>query len=125
MPRLFFATDIHGSEICWKKFLNAGKFYKADVLVLGGDMTGKALVPITQLADGTFRATLLQQEFALRNEDEVRDMERRVGSRGYYPFRTTAEQIAEFGPIPPNSIHSLTSRSSRLSTNGCAWPRNA
>src|SRR3954452_7193443 len=100
MPRLFFATDIHGSEICWKKFLNAGKFYKADVLVLGGDMTGKALVPITQLPDGTFKATLLQQEFLLRNEDEVRDMERRVGSRGYYPFRTTSEQIAEFAADP-------------------------
>lgn len=98
--RLFFATDIHGSEICWKKFLNAGKFYKADVLVLGGDMTGKALVPITQLPDGTYRATLLQQEWTLRNEDEVRDMERRVGSRGYYPFRATAEQLAEFRADP-------------------------
>jgi uncharacterized protein len=40
LPRLFFATDIHGPEVCWKKFLYAGKFYKADVLVLGGDMTG-------------------------------------------------------------------------------------
>jgi Icc-related predicted phosphoesterase len=98
--RLFFATDIHGSEICWRKFLNAGKFYKADVLVLGGDMTGKALVPITQMPDGSFRATLLQQEFILRDEDEVRDMERRVGSRGYYPFRATREQLDEFRADP-------------------------
>ncbi len=98
--RLFFATDIHGSEICWKKFLNAGKFYKADVLILGGDMTGKALVPIVQLPDGRYKATLLQQEFMLKDEDEVRDMERRVGSRGYYPFRTTAEQVAEFAANP-------------------------
>ncbi len=100
MPRLFFATDIHGSEICWKKFLNAGKFYGANVLVLGGDMTGKALVPISQLPDGSYRATLLQQEFSLRNEDEVKDMERRVGSRGYYPFRTTPEQLSEFRADP-------------------------
>lgn len=98
--RLFFATDIHGSEVCWKKFLNAGKFYKADVLVLGGDMTGKALVPIVQLPDGRFKATLLQQEFILKDEDEVRDMERRVGSRGYYPFRTTPEQLAAFAANP-------------------------
>ncbi|MCU0492235.1 MAG: metallophosphoesterase [Chloroflexaceae bacterium] len=98
--RLFFATDIHGSEICWKKFLNAGKFYGADVLVLGGDMTGKALVPITQQPDGSFRATLLQQTFILKNEAEVRDMERRVGSRGYYPFRVTPEQLAMFEAHP-------------------------
>ena len=45
MTSLFFATDIHGSDICWSKFLNAGKFYGADVLILGGDMTGKAIVP--------------------------------------------------------------------------------
>jgi hypothetical protein len=100
VTRLFFATDIHGSEICWKKFLNAGKFYQADVLVLGGDMTGKALVPITQLPDGTYKATLLQQEFFLKTEDEAKDMERRVGSRGYYPFRVTPEQLAEFAADP-------------------------
>lgn len=100
MTRIFFATDIHGSEICWKKFLNAGKFYSADVLVLGGDMTGKALVPITQLPDGTYKATLLQQEFILKDEEEARDMERRVGSRGYYPFRVTPEQLAAFAADP-------------------------
>jgi uncharacterized protein len=98
--RVFFATDIHGSDVCWKKFLNAGKFYKADVLVLGGDMTGKALVPIVQLGDGQFKATLLQQEFVLKDEDAVIDMEKRVSSRGYYPFRTTQEQLAEFAANP-------------------------
>ena len=43
---VFFATDVHGSDICWKKFINAGQFYGADILILGGDMTGKAIVPI-------------------------------------------------------------------------------
>lgn len=100
MIRLFFATDVHGSEICWKKFLNAAKFYDAQILILGGDMTGKALVPISQLRDGRWKATLLQQEFLLKDESEVIDMERRVGSRGYYPFRTTPEQLAEFEAAP-------------------------
>lgn len=100
MPRLFFATDVHGSEICWKKFLNAAKFYKADVLVLGGDMTGKALVPIQQTPDGAWKGVLLQQEFRLSNEDEVRDFEKRVSSRGYYPFRATPDMLAEFRADP-------------------------
>ena len=68
MARLFFATDIHGSDICWKKFLNAARFYDVNTLILGGDMTGKALVPIFALPDGTFYATLLQQEFVLDDE---------------------------------------------------------
>ena len=44
--KIFFVTDLHGSEICWKKFLNAGSFYGADVVILGGDVTGKAMVPL-------------------------------------------------------------------------------
>ena len=44
--KVFFATDIHGSEVCWRKFLNAAAFYKADLVVLGGDVTGKVMVPI-------------------------------------------------------------------------------
>lgn len=100
MTRIFFATDVHGSEICWKKFLNAGKFYNADVLVLGGDMTGKALVPIMEQPDGTWKGTLLQQEFVLANEDEAKEFEKRVGSRGYYPFRASPELINEFQADP-------------------------
>ena len=100
MTRLFFATDIHGSDICWRKFLNAAKFYDVSVLVLGGDMTGKALVPISRQADGTFRATLLQQEFVLDDEAAVVDMEKKVASRGYYPFRISTEQLEAFRADP-------------------------
>ncbi|MEW5987150.1 MAG: metallophosphoesterase [Chloroflexota bacterium] len=105
MTRLFFATDVHGSDICWKKFLNAAKFYSADVLILGGDMTGKALVPITRQPDGTYLATLLQQAYQLKDEAEVVEMERRVRSRGYYPIRLTADQLAELEADPSQIDH--------------------
>jgi Icc-related predicted phosphoesterase len=52
--RVFFATDIHGSEACFRKFLNAGSFYNTDVLILGGDIVGKMLIPITTNGDGRF-----------------------------------------------------------------------
>lgn len=100
MTRLFFATDIHGSDICWKKFLNAARFYDVNTLILGGDMTGKALVPIFALPNGTFHATLLQQEFVLDDEAAVVDMERKVASRGYYPFRVSGGQIEAFRQDP-------------------------
>ena len=53
--RVYYATDIHGSEVCWRKFLNAGRFYNADVLILGGDVTGKAVVPVVAAAGGGHR----------------------------------------------------------------------
>jgi len=92
--RIFFATDIHGSETCWKKFLNSGEHYKADVVILGGDMTGKALVPIVDDGGGRWHATLLENRNELEGEDAVREFEEAVQRRGYYPFRTTPEELA-------------------------------
>jgi hypothetical protein len=100
VTKVFFATDIHGSDICWKKFIHAGKFYGADVLILGGDMTGKAIVPIVHLGRDHYRASLLEQAFELSGEDEVQEFEKRVRSRGYYPYRTSPEEITELTQAP-------------------------
>jgi Icc-related predicted phosphoesterase len=93
--KIFFATDVHGSEVCWKKFLNAGKHYEADVVILGGDMTGKALVPVIDDGGGRWHATLLENRQELDGEDAVAAFEEAVIRRGYYPFRTTPDEVAE------------------------------
>jgi hypothetical protein len=90
--RIFFATDVHGSDVCWRKFLNAGTFHKADVLVMGGDMTGKAMVPITG-SGTTWRVTLQEQEHVLEGEDAVAAMEKRIRDRGYYPIRLSPDEM--------------------------------
>jgi Icc-related predicted phosphoesterase len=100
MTTLFFATDVHGSDICWKKFINAGKFYGADIIVLGGDMTGKAIVPIVYQGNDTYKAILLEQESILKGKEAVQEMEKNIKSRGYYPYRTTPEEIAELNADP-------------------------
>ena len=92
MPRLFYVTDLHGSEICWKKFLNAGPFYKADVVILGGDVTGKAMVPIVQRSNGTWEASLQDFTETLDSESGIQDFEKRVMNRGYYPIRVSDEE---------------------------------
>ncbi len=92
---LFFATDIHGSERCFIKFINAAKFYQANVLILGGDITGKAMVPIVRQSGGaSYRATLLGQTVSLESEEAIAAFERRVRQAGAYPFRTTTEEVA-------------------------------
>jgi uncharacterized protein len=93
--RVYFATDIHGSETCWRKFLNSGKHYEANVMVLGGDMTGKALVPIVQDGKDHWHATLLENRREFESEEEVEEFENSVMRRGYYPFRTDPDQMSE------------------------------
>ncbi len=100
MTTILFATDVHGSDICWKKFINGARFYGADVIILGGDMTGKAIVPIIHQGGDTYKAVLLEQESILHGEAEVEEMAKRVKSRGYYPYRTTPEEIAELAATP-------------------------
>jgi uncharacterized protein len=97
--RIYFATDIHGSEVCWRKFLNAGAFHKADVLVMGGDMTGKAMVPIVKRAND-WRLSLQDQEHVLATEAEVQAMEKRILDRGYYPIRLSADEVTAWDADP-------------------------
>jgi Icc-related predicted phosphoesterase len=91
--KIFFATDIHGSETCWRKFLNSGVHYRVDAIVLGGDMTGKALVPVIHDGGENWHATLLENRHELVGEEQVREFEDAVVRRGYYPFRATPDEV--------------------------------
>ena len=92
--KVFFATDIHGSEVCWRKFLNAAQFYKADMVILGGDVTGKVMVPIVN--HGTYWQVVLSgQTHRLESDAEIEDLERQIRNRGYYPARVTPDELGE------------------------------
>ena len=92
--KVFFATDIHGSEVCWRKFLNSAEFYKADLVVLGGDVTGKVMVPVVN--HGTYwQVTVSGQTHQLDSLQEVEEIERQIRNRGYYPTRIAPDELAE------------------------------
>jgi Icc-related predicted phosphoesterase len=93
MPKIFFATDLHGSEMCWRKFLNAGRFYDAEVLICGGDMTGKAIVPIVR-EDGQFTLTMGGERQTV-GADKVEEVEAQIRRKGYYPLQMTPERLHE------------------------------
>jgi uncharacterized protein len=91
---IYFATDIHGSERCFLKFLNAGKAYGAHAVILGGDVTGKALVPVVEQAGGTWQTALFGKLETAADETELTETEKRIRSLGFYPYRTTPEEHA-------------------------------
>jgi len=97
---------MHGSYICWSKFLNAGKFYEADVLILGGDMTGKAVVPIIHQGGDNYKVTLLEQEFSISSDEEMKEMIKRIRSRGYYPYITNPEEL-QYLETRPDEVHKI------------------
>lgn len=109
-PRLtlFFASDIHGSERVFRKFLNAAPFYRADAVIFGGDLTGKALVPIVETAPGTFRATLFGRTYEVEAGPGLDELEDRIRTNGFYPYRTTPEEAARLDD--PEHLRSVFSR---------------
>jgi len=93
--RIFFTCDIHGSEVCFRKFVNAGKFYRVDILILGGDLTGKRIIPILEQPDGSYRATFLGKDYSVRSREELERLERLIRDSGCYPYRTHPDELAE------------------------------
>jgi Icc-related predicted phosphoesterase len=95
LTRVFFTSDVHGSETCFMKFLNAAKFYRADVLILGGDITGKMIIPIVEQPDGTFVAQFLGNQEVMKTRKESEELEKKIRSSGFYPYRTTPSEVEE------------------------------
>jgi len=91
--RIFFTSDVHGSEVCFMKFLNSAKFYQADVLILGGDITGKMIVPIVHQPDGTAVADFLGTQQVMKTPTEVQALEKNIRNSGYYPYSSTPEEV--------------------------------
>jgi len=90
--RVFFATDIHGSERCFRKFLAAAKFYKADALILGGDVTGKLVIPIVD-DNGTYRADYLGKQEIARTPNELKRLEQLISDSGYYYHHCSKSEL--------------------------------
>src|ERR1700750_3445479 len=84
--RIFYAGDVHGSRLCWKKFVNAAAHYPADALVMGGDLTGKALVPIVRKGDGSYAARVIGEQRIGRTAEELDEIQRSISTNGMYPL---------------------------------------
>jgi uncharacterized protein len=91
--RLFYASDIHGSDLLWRKFLGAAAFYDAAAAVMGGDLLGKAIVPIERRDDGTFRAEFLGVERVVREGQELDELLAAIRFNGFYPWTAPRGEI--------------------------------
>lgn len=85
--RIFFATDIHGSDLCFRKFVRAPNYYGADLAILGGDLSGKVLIPIYSLPNGRFMAKTTHGPIDLLTESEVKEFEKHLADQGKYTVR--------------------------------------
>ncbi|HEY5057708.1 MAG TPA: metallophosphoesterase [Gaiellaceae bacterium] len=103
MPRLYIASDFHAAEKAWRKFVNAIRLnvYKADVALLAGDLTGKAIVPIVE-RDGGYETELFGVHRSARGAEELAQLERDIADVGFYSFVTTADEAERLASDEPD-----------------------
>ncbi len=77
----------------WRKFLNSAAMFKADVLLMGGDMTSKVMVPIVK-ENGFYVANFrgIQQKVY---EDRLVELKKEIRKHCYLPYVCTREQLEE------------------------------
>jgi uncharacterized protein len=91
--RVYYASDIHGTEVLWRKFLHAPRVYEAPVIVMGGDVTGKAVIPLVEASDGAVTAELFGQPERAATPEERAELEHRIRSNGMYPHLMSPEEV--------------------------------
>jgi len=94
MVKIFFASDVHGSEVCFRKFLNAGKVYEADAIILGGDLTGKMVVPIVRHGRG-YVSEFSGRTWNIGSDEELDGLSKMIRDSGYYPYVTYEGEMEE------------------------------
>jgi uncharacterized protein len=92
---VFFASDLHGSEVCFKKFVAAAKFYGADILLLGGDISAKIVVPVVSTGPNRYTAQFHGYEERL-DDATVEDFEQRAANSGLYTERMEPDEYQHY-----------------------------
>jgi len=100
MVRFFFSTDVHGSDLVWRKWLNTPKQRGAQIVLFCGDLTGKSVIPIIQKKDNLWTCRVVGRNWELHSMEEVKKMQQRIADLGYYSKIMTPEEVRELQADP-------------------------
>lgn len=100
ITRILFGSDFHGSDIVYRKFLAAAFQYNADVLVVGGDVTGKAMIPVIHQGNGVYQSTLFGKETISSTPDEINKVKKDIANVGFYPILIEKDEATELENSP-------------------------
>lgn len=90
---ILFTTDLHGSSFTFRKLLRALELWKPTALVVGGDVAGKAMLPVADEGNGHYRFLWMDQEQEVSTAEELKNLEEKASQLGFYPYRAPMDEI--------------------------------
>jgi Icc-related predicted phosphoesterase len=86
ITRILYGSDFHGSEAVYRKFLSAAMQYQANVLIVGGDVTGKAMSPIVHQGGGHYMGYVFGRKEEPSSPEELEKLKKTISNVGFYPI---------------------------------------
>ena len=109
--KILFASDLHSSEVFFLKCLTTARNFNVDLLLISGDLTGKAIVPIVKLDSGMYVTKFLGQDYKI-SEAELPPLQRDVRKCGYYWMIMSRKEYEE-NKAHPERIEQLFDKVTR------------
>jgi Icc-related predicted phosphoesterase len=100
ITRILYGSDFHGSEAVFRKFLASGLQYKANALMVGGDVTGKAMVPVIHQGGGRYQSSLFGEDKTSSTPDELENLKKSISNVGFYPIVLEQDEAQELESDP-------------------------
>jgi len=100
MTRILYGSDFHGSDIVFRKFISSGLQYKANALIVGGDVTGKAMIPVIHQGSGRYVADLFGADQIATTADELEKLKKHISNVGFYPIVLEKDEAEELESDP-------------------------
>lgn len=93
--RIFLAADAHGSQQTWEKMCVAPSYFKADVAMMCGDLTGKAIYPIVKEKEGQWYANPHGSKKTFKKQSDLDKFVKFTKDEGFYPYIVSPDELAE------------------------------
>jgi len=94
ITRYLFASDLHASDLAFRKFISVALQYKVNVAVTD-ELTGKFIIPAMKQNDGSVQFQFRDETVTARTDAERKAEENKAANVGNYVYYCTAEEYEE------------------------------
>lgn len=100
MERIYYTCDIHGSEMTFKKFLNAAEMYGVNTMILAGDLSGKGFTLVEHDGQENYKTKIYNEEWTASGSEQFEVLKRKMKTLGFYFKIGTKSELEEYFASP-------------------------